>query len=469
MRRELPADKLLPESFAVAARAETPVSRLEPERRSERQFVRVPLPFELDIEGSTVNGVDLSLDGLAVAEPVAVDQADEPIDCRLRLLFKGCELTFQLQVKPVDLGLRGRVNKFQITWMEEAQREVLRKTIRAFLAGQLMTFEGLLLPADAQTERQRREHQEALERQENSNEPKSVWQRYARYGMLGAGATLLFVFLFASIFQRVAVVESHFAALTAPRIEIRAPASGRLAAHGLSSGMLVERDRHLTSIIDADLSSELEIARAEQSLLEGRLALASSGQQPSTVGLASPRGGVRLALPESVANASIPGQVGQAAGHLTEEVELGRIRVAALEQRSAANELHSPCGCEIVWAVSDGEWVEKGERVFSLIRADSNALSVEALVHMSDIQEIRPHDEVYIELPHTGELIAGRVLAIRLDPDRGPRAGFPPWVAQDQSLASVEIVPSQAIPTSQLGVPLRVLFTSWPNLAAFLG
>ena len=469
MKRELPAEYLLP-SGGLQRAQKSAVSRLAPEQRGERQFVRVPMPFVVEHEGQTVRGHDLSIDGFALENPLVDAAVGEVARFRLRLLFKGYELTFNVEAHAVSEDHEGHPRTFRITEMDEAQREVLRKTIRAFLSGQLVTFEGLLLPSDTQTERQRRNREEEVLDKPEGETGTGLWQRYARFAAIGAGAVLLFGFIATSLFQRIAVTESRFATLTAPRIEIRAPSSGRLGMHGLAAGMTVAREQALVRVIDADLQAELAMAAAEQDRIALRLTVSMEDPAATKAGevSGSPRGGLpipveRLRAFEPAELAALDPVPGRA------DLELSRIHLAALEHRERANHLVSPCECEIAWSVPEGEWVKAGERVFSLIRTDPQLMSIVALVHMSEIGEIQPHDEAYVELPQTGELVAARVLAVRLDPDRGPRAGFPAWVAQDQSLASVELVPSRPLPVQLVGVPMNVYFTSWPVLARMPG
>ncbi|MEZ5838470.1 MAG: PilZ domain-containing protein [Geminicoccaceae bacterium] len=469
MKREIPAEYLLPPRQSVPQKQRSPISRIVPEQRGERQFVRVPMPFVVEHDGRTISGRDLSLDGFAIVEPLVAAVTGETLDCRLRLMFKGYELTFNVECHVVSGGQDGKPQTFQITSMDEAQREVLRKTIRAFLSGQLITFEGLLLPSDAQTERQRRQRVEDLEEEEEQRDEAVPWKRHARYAAIGLGALVMFSFLVTSLFQRLAVTESRFAALTAPRIDIRAPSEGRLAAHDLTAGTMVQPDQRLSEVIDATLQADVALAAAEYRRMGMTVAAASTdGAGPVDRVIASPRGagGVSLAqlrAPEPVELAStVP-----TASHA--DLEVSRIRLAALEHRQQANRLFSPCDCEVTWAVPGGEWVEKGEQIFTLIRTEPSMMSVVALVHMSDVASIEPHDEAYLQLPQTGEMVEARVLSVRLDPDRGPRSGFPAWVAQDQSLASVELVPSKPLPAGLVGVPMKVYFTSWPTLTRMTG
>ena len=455
-------------------------SSLEPENRGERQFVRVPLPFEVEMSGQTLQGRDLSLDGFALAEVPPLEHVTGVIDARLRLLFKGCELTFQAEAKPVEDQSGNYGTAFQIMAMDDAQREVLRKTIRAYLAGQLITFEGLLLPSDVQTERQRQQREN--EEDEADAAAASPWQRATRYGLLACGSLLLFGFLAASVYQRLTIIESRYAAVTAPRIDIRAPASGRLDAHEFRAGTNVERGQILTRVFDADLEAEIALLEGERRLLLGDSAV----QVASSNGLrrgATPWGSLSLPIPPNKATLAATqvehssNEEGSASAQdqhntMAEQsrwAELSNIRLAALRYRETANKLYANCNCEVFWSVPEGEWVEKGELVFSLVSTEEDDLTIEALVHMKNIHRIEPLDEAYLVMPQTGELIAARVLAVRLDPDRGPRAGFPSWVARDESLASVELVPSEPLPTHLIGVPTKVIFSAWPGLTHFVG
>jgi hypothetical protein len=138
--------------------------------------------------------------------------------------------------------------------------------------------------------------------------------------------------------------------------------------------------------------------------------------------------------------------------------------LTALEHRLRSNRLYAPCACTVFWAAPGGDWVHKGDRLFTLVRSDPADLLVEALVPLRSISKIAQHYTAFVELPHSGELIEARVALIALDSERRPRAGFPRWAQEQQSLASVLLRPSQALPDDMIGVPLKVVFTRAPEI-----
>ncbi|MEZ5836729.1 MAG: hypothetical protein R3D03_13500 [Geminicoccaceae bacterium] len=94
----------------------------------------------------------------------------ETLDCRLRLMFKGYELTFNVECHVVSWGTGRQAADLPDHPRWTGPGEVLRKTIRAFLSGQLITFEGIASSSDAQTERQRRQRVENLEEEEEQRD-----------------------------------------------------------------------------------------------------------------------------------------------------------------------------------------------------------------------------------------------------------------------------------------------------------
>lgn len=133
-----------------------------------------------------------------------------------------------------------------------------------------------------------------------------------------------------------------------------------------------------------------------------------------------------------------------------------------MEHRIEANRLYAPCPCSVYWAVSAGEWVRKGDLLFTLIRTGASDLLVEALVPLRSIDRIHQHQVAFIDLPNSDQLIEARVARITLDSLRQPRAGFPRWMQQDESLASVLLRPSRPLASDGIGRPVRVVFSDLP-------
>lgn len=155
-------------------------------------------------------------------------------------------------------GERGHTAGFEFTDISPGHQELLRRLIRASLSGREMDLEGLMAGEDPQTPRKRGG---AGQPQPAQRPPKPLGRYVALFmaiGVLGLVAA-------ATAYRNFMLIEPNFAAVTAPRIDIRAPGPGILQAHDLKAGDRVERDAKLTSVKNVDLESDLILAQAAQS------------------------------------------------------------------------------------------------------------------------------------------------------------------------------------------------------------
>jgi hypothetical protein len=88
---------------------------------------------------------------------------------------------------------------------------------------------------------------------------------------------------------------------------------------------------------------------------------------------------------------------------------------------------------------------------------------VEAQIPMSEVREIKRFQKATIELPSRSETITGRVVEVKLEGEHRPRAGFPKWVRQDLSKATVLIAPEKKIAKVGVGTPVDVSFSGTPQ------
>lgn len=354
-------------------------------------------------------------------------------------------------------GEAGHIAGFEFTDISPGHQELLRRIIRASLSGREMDLEGMIGGEDPQTPRKRGG---AGQSQPAQRPPKPLGRYVALFmaiGVLGLVAA-------ATAYRNFMLIQPNFAAVTAPRIDIRAPGPGILQAHDLQAGDRVERDAKLTSVKNVDLESDLILAQAAQSynsqLIENLQENLEAGSgQISLANSARPANG------ESVSFETVSPEIARAR---IDQFETARdfqsSRITALEARQSQNEVYSPCHCLVAWALSssDGTYINESERIMTLIRTGENDIMVEALVHMDDIDRIGPDQQAYISLPNTAGPISARVRSVALDIERQPRAGFPSWVRQQQNVASVLLVPEEPLPADAVGTPVDVRFTDTP-------
>ena len=272
----------------------------------------------------------------------------------------------------------------------------------------------------------------------------------------------------ATAYRNFMLIEPSFAAVTAPRIDVRAPGPGLLGDHELTAGDQVERDQLLTNVINSDLESDLILAEAaldyNNRLIENlREHLDGGMQEVSLANSAQPASG------DTMTFESVSPQIAQARIEQFETVrDYENSRIAALEARAASNDIYSPCDCLVAWALSsaDGVYINESERIMTLIRTAEDDVLVEALVHMDDIHRIEPNQQAYVTLANANQPIRARVRNVALDVERQPRAGFPDWVRQQQNVASVLLIPEEPLPADNVGMPVDVRFAEAPLLTA---
>ncbi|WP_175535039.1 HlyD family efflux transporter periplasmic adaptor subunit [Halomonas saccharevitans] len=348
---------------------------------------------------------------------------------------------------------------FVITRLDPAQRELLRRVIRAYLAGRHASVEELIDAEDPQTPRR--------SMPEGASMPASgsLW----RYSLLLLASLALLLVLAVTLYRNLLLVEPDFAAVTAPRVDIVAPGNGVLADHGLTPGDRVERDQLLVNIDNRELRAELALAQAgerfNQRLIDTlKTRLADPDTQRVSLFNATRPDDYRATTFET-ADAGI---ARERVDQLEASVDFERARVNALETRLSGHRLFSPCECLVAWAV-DGAgdvYVQQGDPLMTLTRTEPEAVLVEALVHMEDISRLEPHQLAFVDLGNGKEVIEARVRSIALDIERQPRAGFPHWVRQQQNVASVLLVPERPLPPHLVGRPVEVRFSDAPAFDA---
>ena len=438
--------------------------RLQHERRDERGYIRVALPFRVDLDDSDLelSGSDVSLGGFS-AHSDRPFQPGERISASLLLMAGATELIVPLQaecLRTTHSSSGGHLASFEIIEIEPQHRELLRQVIRSALSGRSPNVEGLLAGEDPQTPRKR----QATKPLPPARPPKPI----GRYLLLFAAIGVLVLVGAATAYRNFMLIEPSFAAVTAPRIEIRAPGPGLLGEHELAAGDRVERDQQLTRVINSDLESDLILAEAalnyNNRLIDNlREHLEGGMQEVSLANSAQPASG------DTMTFESVSPEIAQARIEQFETVrDYENSRIAALESRMASNDIYSPCDCLVAWALSsaDGVYINESERIMTLVRTNEDDVLVEALVHMNDISRIEPNQQAYVTLANANQPIRARVRNVALDIERQPRAGFPGWVRQQQNVASVLLVPEEPLPADSVGMPVDVRFAETPLLTA---
>ena len=432
--------------------------QLQHERRDERGYVRVALPFRIVLAGSDkeMSGKDVSLGGFSAHSENSFEPG-ELISASLLMAVGTFEFIVALKAKCLYVNPTASGNgynvSFQITEIEPHHRESLRQIIRSGLSGRLPNIEGLIASEDPQTPRKR----QAANPSSPSRPPKPI----GRYILLFIAISLLVLVSAATAYRNFFLLEPSFAAVTAPRIAIRAHSHGLLGEHNVTAGDKVKRDQLLTHVINSELESDLILTEAafnyNKRLIDNlRESLNGNNQEVSLANSAQPASGDTMTF-ESVSPEVALARIEQF--EIVRDFESSRI--AALNARRSSNEIYSPCDCLVGWALSSaaGVYIDEGERIMTLIRVNEGDVMVEALVHMDDISRIEPNQQAYVTLANSSQPIRARVRNVSLDIEFQPRAGFPGWVRQQQNVASVLLIPEEPLPPESVGQPVDVRFS----------
>lgn len=431
------------------------------EPRSERQQVRLQIPFYAEIGDGRYRGYDVSINGFSVLG-TPPGPSDERIPVDLVFLFRGFRLQLPLAARKRHVVGQGDETRtgFDIMEIDEQERRLLRKLISSHLSGTLVSFEDVIAPADGQVPRKTRSPDATAP----ETAGRTSLRRLARIAVTSLTMVAIVVFAALAVYENLFVIDAPFAAVTAPRIDIQSPGHGRFVAAGLLPGDPVARDQAIGVIEDPELSSELAIANAtlayQTQLIETLREALSSDE------VAAGRS-IKTSLREAGAESELDLDLTQVLSternleQLTARTGLLEARRNALLARQNANHLFSPCDCVVHWSLgSSGKtWVDVGERIYSLVPANPDELLVEAQVPMDVVPRLARAQRATIRLPHSGHIVAGRIIDINVEGERRPRAGFPRWVREDLSKATVLIAPERPLPGAAVGMPVEVTFS----------
>ncbi|MBK1696160.1 HlyD family efflux transporter periplasmic adaptor subunit [Rhodovibrio salinarum] len=439
--------------------------RLRTERRDQRKHVRVELPFEAQIDGKTYVGRDVSLNGFGIDKALSFHEGDN-VHAELIFKFKGFTVNLPVTAKASGTGTTGRTG-FEITSIEDDELEVLRKLITAHLSGTLVSIDGLLVSTDGQVARKAKKtgHAHSAKNRKRG----SGLGTLVRWGAVASVAVALLLLAGTSFYERLFVVDSPFAATTAPRVDMRASGSGRFKDMGIVPGDRVKADEKIGRIINDELVSELAIAQATFQYQKQLISKLREAREQGGDAAAE-------AIAASLSNSNRSGSSGKRdvatlltiekrIEQLVSKKNLQRARIAALNQQDKGNTIYSPCDCIVHWARggAGGTWVHNGDKLYELIPASPDKVMVEAQIPMSEVREIKRFQKANIELPNREQTITGRVVEVKLEGEHRPRAGFPKWVRQDLSKATVLIAPEKKIAQVGVGTPVDVSFSGTPQ------
>ncbi|QXT38139.1 hypothetical protein [Gymnodinialimonas ceratoperidinii] len=436
----------------------------------------VQLPFLVTVGSNHYKGHALTLDEFEVyTKPISQRQsANDPlasgatVEVSLHVDLYGVVAVFvgTAEVNEEQKDVSDNLTRFTFRKMNGRSREALRRLVRSYHAGHVPTTSDLIEDHDPET-------QTAVTSSPATPVPPA--RRLKNIAGIALSAVVILGaigFVGASAFERFFLIKAQFATVTAPAVEMMSAEMGQIRTPIETLGQSVSRDDLLYTVHSASLVADADELRARvefltQMLQDAESASAESASvaigEPQSDGLTAAEGTPQAVTHEGVplgdANATdLLSMVGGRASvqDIRRTLSLTEGELSALEVRLSSLVGYSPCECIVTWHQEDAAWVVPGDTVAVLARTVEDALRVEALVHVLDIGSMFVGQTALVTNVATGETIHGLVERITLDPRQQPRVGFPQWLRQEPTLASVILTVGEALNSSLIGQPVEV-------------
>ena len=434
------------------------------EYRDNRTFSDVVLPFVARTDGFLLQGTKFSIGGFELlqegtdvidGEQIVLDHRafalnDQPFQLRINLSGFVLELSIRAGFVGIEGDEHDRRLLFAITEISEREEQALRRVIRAYLNGQIANADDVVRAMDQPTGFGKSPATKAAE-----PIPVSRWKPRLIAGFTSLLCASVLIVSLIALFDRFMIIESEFASVTAPKVDILSPGVGSLNLNVPGAGAMVQRDQRLFDIGSAKLASDLELARARVRFLQANLE-----RRTRFV----PQLDLDSLNEDQIKAVRNLGPDDNSIRQLNDQVSLEEGRLKSLELRAADLTQYSPCDCVVAWSEENGAWLLDGEPILTLAKIGTDYLKVEALVHLDYAKEFEVGQPAFVRLSATSRLIPAEIEDILLDSQDRPRVGFPPWLRKDHSLGSVILRIDEDLSPELIGSPVDVLVTDRPPL-----
>ncbi len=428
------------------------------EPRDGRTYSEVVLPFVARSDNFVLQGTKFSIGGFELlhegtdvitGDQVVLDHKafalnDQPFQLRINL----SGFVLELAIRAGFVGMEGEGADqrllFAITDISPREEQALRRVIRAYLNGQIANADDVMRAMDDPTGTGKAPAKPA------EVVVRSNWKPRMIAGFASVLCALILTVSLISIYDKYMIIESSFASVTAPKVDILSPGMGRLELAVGQAGDTVSRDDPLFALRAAKIEADLDLSRARLAFLE-----ASRDRRGLII---NPRDVSALDEPQIKAVQSL-GPDAASIELLEDEISLEIGRMKALELRLAALSQFAPCDCVVSWVQEDGAWLIEGDPLMTLAKTGPDHLRVEALIPLKDAKNFTNGQSAFVRLAGTQRLIPATIETILLDGQTRPRIGFPTWLRKDHSLGSVTFVVQEPLPPSTIGVPADVFVT----------
>lgn len=220
--------------------------------------MRVDLSAQVSIDGRDCELNDLSLGGLGLSQVPADALWQGAATIALALPCQGFELKLALRVAPVwrqaDKGRAG----FRFLELTRPQAETLRFVVESTLSGKLVAVDGVIHTVGAPANRKAPPPPPS-----RSSAARARLRQRVNFAATFAAGILLALVAGTLAYDRMTILETKLAAVSAPTLDIRAPSDGSLDGAVLKMGQPLRQGDVVFEMIDNVLKGDTEVAAAE--------------------------------------------------------------------------------------------------------------------------------------------------------------------------------------------------------------
>ena len=194
------------------------------ESETQRQFIRLKMPAQVEIDGVRYTAKDLSSGGMAVQGFEKLPRKNSRQDVKLILPFFDFALDINLVAEVVHTDKKINSAGLRFVDMTASQMSILNHVLSAFISGDIIDGSGILNVVARDNFVKVRQHSN-----ENENAAAQNIKKYVMYGLFTLLTFALSFFIITNILDRLTVVRSAQAYVSAPIISVNAPSSGQFS------------------------------------------------------------------------------------------------------------------------------------------------------------------------------------------------------------------------------------------------
>lgn len=194
------------------------------ESETQRQYIRLKMPAQVEIDGVRYTAKDLSSGGMAVHGFEKMPRKGSRHDVKLLLPFFDFSLDINLVAEVVHTDKKMKGAGLRFVDMTASQMSILNHVLSAFISGDIIDGSGILNIVARDNFVKVRQHSN-----HNENSTAQNIKKYVLYGLFTILTFALSFFIINNILDRLTVIRSAQAFVSAPVIDIKAPSSGQFS------------------------------------------------------------------------------------------------------------------------------------------------------------------------------------------------------------------------------------------------